>query len=295
MQTQNKHDRNNTKMISTYYRTVKAMARTVKLILYFFAYQLAFSSVFLIGYMICHHTMEIPTYNSPGFLNLSLIAQVLSTLAVGIHLAWAKYAPLDKKTLSPISTKLSVTCVIFIIGMGLWTNYLNEILGLPNTMEELFARMMDNPFGIIAVVVMAPIVEEMLFRGAIEGHLLRKWKNPAWAIIVSSLIFGLVHYNPAQVPFAFVLGIALGWVYYRTGSLFPGMLMHFINNGSSVVLYHLMDNKEATMNELFGPTGAACYALTGIIITTVCVWIISRKLVPQPAVWKKEENISTDL
>lgn len=47
---------------------------------------------------------------------------------------------------------------------------------------------MRNPLGIISVVIMAPIIEELLFRGAIQGHLLRKWKHPAGAIVVSSLI-----------------------------------------------------------------------------------------------------------
>lgn len=267
------------------------MIRTIKLILYFFAYQLAFSSIFLIGYMICHHTLEMPTYDSPGFLNVSLIAQVLSTLAVGIHLAWGGYIPLNRKTLSPVSAGTVITCIFLIAGMGLWTNYFNEALDLPDTMEELFTRMMYNPFGIIAVTIMAPIVEEMLFRGAIEGHLLRKWKHPAWAVIVSSLIFGLVHYNPAQVPFAFVLGLALGWVYYRTGSLLPGMIMHFVNNTSSVILFHLADDKNATLNDMLGPVSAACYAGAGIIVTVVCIWLIGRKLVPQPAVWKKKEEI----
>ena len=63
---------------------------------------------------------------------------------------------------------------------------------------------------------MAPVVEELLFRGAIQGHLLRKWKKPLWAIVVSSLIFGIVHGNWVQAPFAFVVGLALGWIYYHS-------------------------------------------------------------------------------
>lgn len=270
------------------------MGRTIKLILYFFAYQFAITYAILIGYLVWKHTLEVPTLDDPVFLNLTLAGQVISSLAIGIHLAWAKYAPLNKQTLSPVSSKLLIVCVLFILGMGAWTNYLNEALNLPNTMEDLFAKTMVNPLGIVAVVIMAPIIEEMLFRGAIEGHLLRKWKNPVWSIVVSSLLFGLVHGNPAQIPFAFVLGLALGWVYYRTGSLLPGILMHFINNGSAVLMYWLVDDKDATLNELMGFGGAACYAITGVILTAVCIWLIGKKLTPQPYCWRKEETENND-
>ena len=58
---------------------------------------------------------------------------------------------------------------------------------------------------------MAPLVEELLFRGAIEGHFLQTGKRPGMAILLSALIFGLIHVNPAQVPFASV------WDWYSDG------------------------------------------------------------------------------
>lgn len=47
-------------------------------------------------------------------------------------------------------------------------------------MQEIFAMMMQHPLGVVAITIMAPVVEELLFRGAIQGHLLRKWKKPLW-------------------------------------------------------------------------------------------------------------------
>lgn len=88
---------------------------------------------------------------------------------------------------SPLTQTVSNLSGIY-LAMGLWTNYFNELADLPNNMQEAFEMIMRNPLGIIAVVIMAPIVEELLFRGAIQGHLLRKWKHPAGAIVVSSLI-----------------------------------------------------------------------------------------------------------
>lgn len=262
------------------------MGRTIKLLLYFFAYQLAFMGVAICGYMLYQGSYEVPQTPDSLYTNLIMLAQILSTAAVGIHLLVGKYVGLDQKTWGyHHSPKLLATSVVFILAMGLWTNYFNELADLPNNMQEAFEMIMRNPLGIIAVVIMAPIVEELLFRGAIQGHLLRKWKHPAGAIVLSSLIFGVVHGNWVQAPFAFVTGLALGWMYYRTGSLLPGILMHFVNNSAAVASFLLAGDPNATMVSTYGQTGAALMAAGGMVLTIICVLFIQKKLVPQPAVW----------
>lgn len=268
------------------------MGRTIKLLLYFFAYQLAFMGVFICGYMIHKGVFEVPQTPDSTYTSLILLAQVLSTAAMGIHLLVGKYVPLDRKTWSYCSSsKVLIASVVFILALGLWTNYLSELADLPNSMQETFEMMMRHPLGIIAIVIMAPIVEELLFRGAIEGYLLRKWKHPAGAIVFSSLVFGLVHGNWVQAPFAFVIGLALGWMYYRTGSLLPGILMHFVNNGTAVLGFLITDNPEATMVSEYGPQGAAWMAVAGAVVTVLCVYLFQKKLVTQPAVWHETEAV----
>jgi membrane protease YdiL (CAAX protease family) len=90
--------------------------------------------------------------------------------------------------------------------------------------------MSRNVFGIISITIMAPLVEELLFRGAIQGYMLRKGMKPLHAILIASAIFGIIHMNPIQIPFAFAIGMIFGWLYYRTGSVVPGIIGHFINN-----------------------------------------------------------------
>lgn len=268
------------------------MGRTIKLLLYFFAYQLAFMGVFICGYMIHKGVFEVPQTPDSTYTSLILLAQVLSTAAMGIHLLVGKYVPLDRKTWSYCSSsKVLIASVVFILALGLWTNYLSELADLPNSMQETFEMMMRHPLGIIAIVIMAPIVEELLFRGAIEGHLLRKWKHPAGAIVFSSLVFGVVHGNWVQAPFAFVIGLALGWMYYRTGSLLPGILMHFVNNSTAVLGFLITDNPDATMVSEYGPQGAVWMAVAGAAVTVLCVYLFQKKLVAQPAVWHENEVV----
>lgn len=270
------------------------MGRTIKLLLYFFAYQLAFMGVFICGNMIHKGVFEVPQTPDSTYTSLILLAQVLSTAAMGIHLLVGKYVPLDRKTWSYCSSsKVLIASVVFILALGLWTNYLSELADLPNSMQETFEMMMRHPLGIIAIVIMAPIVEELLFRGAIEGYLLRKWKHPAGAIVFSSLVFGLVHGNWVQAPFAFVIGLALGWMYYRTGSLLPGILMHFVNNSTAVLGFLITDNPDATMVSEYGPQGAAWMAVAGAVVTVLCVYLFQKKLVAQPAVWHEIEEVES--
>ncbi len=254
------------------------MKRTVKLILYYFAYQLATASVFSLAFMLTHHLNRLPNASDPGFMQMSIAAQAIATIGLGLHLLIGKYADVRKEVNSSHPVQLYLIAALFIIAMGCWTNYVSELLSLPDNMEDVFNAMLRNPVGIISIVLLAPMVEELLFRGAIQGHLTRTWKNPAYAIVVSALVFGLVHGNPKQIPFAFVTGLALGWVYYRTGSLLPSMFMHFLNNGSSVLLFYLTDNPQSTMQELLGAHTALAVAIGGIIISGVCVWLIQKRL-----------------
>lgn len=269
------------------------MGRTIKLLLYFFAYQLAFMGVAICGYMLYQGSYEVPQTPDSLYTNLIMLAQILSTAAVGIHLLVGKYVGLDRRPgVSPLTQTVSNLSGIH-FSDGLMDDYFNELADLPNNMQEAFEMIMRNPLGIIAVVIMAPIVEELLFRGAIQGHLLRKWKHPAGAIVLSSLIFGVVHGNWVQAPFAFVTGLALGWMYYRTGSLLPGILMHFVNNSAAVASFLLAGDPNATMVSTYGQTGAALMAAGGMVLTIICVLFIQKKLVPQPAVWHQPAQAET--
>ncbi|MBQ3250726.1 MAG: CPBP family intramembrane metalloprotease [Bacteroidales bacterium] len=98
-------------------------------------------------------------------------------------------------------------------------------------------QMLKGPVWIvlISVSVFAPFFEEWLCRGIILRGLLKKMK-PGWAIVISALVFGLIHMNLWQAIPAFIIGVILGYVYYKTGSLKLTMLMHCVNNTLSVIL-----------------------------------------------------------
>ncbi len=102
---------------------------------------------------------------------------------------------------------------------------------------------LDENYKLILAVISTALVpalcEEYLFRGVILTNLMPYGKVNA--VIISSLLFGLMHQNGGQIIYTTVAGIALGLVYVRTRSLWGGMLIHFFNNLFSVFEQLLTD------------------------------------------------------
>lgn len=86
----------------------------------------------------------------------------------------------------------------------------------------------------LSVVVIPPLVEEVMFRGVVLQSLRRY--GDGFAVLVSAILFGLYHGNLIQIVFAFLSGLALGFVVIRTDSLLPAMLIHCVNNGISYAI-----------------------------------------------------------
>ncbi len=89
-------------------------------------------------------------------------------------------------------------------------------------------------FALLATAVTPALVEEFAMRGAVGGAL--KPFGEGFMIITSSVIFGFMHCNFVQIPFAFIVGLALGFALVKTKTLWAPILIHFINNAVSVLL-----------------------------------------------------------
>ncbi len=118
-----------------------------------------------------------------------------------------------------------------------WTHF-----QMPEQMMKMMEEVMKKPIGYFAIGILAPFAEEVVFRGAILRKLLNMMPtNKHWiAIAISALLFGIVHFNLAQGTHAFLIGLLLGWMYYRTRSIIPGFVFHWINNTISYIFVNLM-------------------------------------------------------
>ena len=97
-------------------------------------------------------------------------------------------------------------------------------------------------FGLLVMVVvgavLAPFAEEVFFRGVFHTWLRHRW-GPIVAVIVSSLVFGLFHMQPFWIIFAAFIGVVLALLYEFSGSLWPAIGLHVINNTISIVGLYL--------------------------------------------------------
>lgn len=114
---------------------------------------------------------------------------------------------------------------------------LTHWMGVPDFLINFINKIQDNKIsGFLAVVIFAPLLEEVFCRGIILRGLLTNGLSPAKAIIWSSLMFAIMHLNPWQAIPAFILGALMGWVYWKTHSLWAAIFIHFVNNGFSYIV-----------------------------------------------------------
>lgn len=115
-------------------------------------------------------------------------------------------------------------------------------LTMPDSTTQLFESIMKEPTGYLAIGILGPVAEEMVFRGAVLRSLLKLFpaKVHWWPILISAVLFGAVHMNMAQFVHALPIGLLLGWMYYRTGSIIPGLLFHWVNNTVAYVMFNIM-------------------------------------------------------
>ncbi len=89
----------------------------------------------------------------------------------------------------------------------------------------------------ILVAVVAPIVEELFFRGMLYPVLRRRWSAPI-AIAANGFLFALIHVMPILLPGLFFVGIVLAWVRERSGSVIPCMVIHALQNGTVLLVIY---------------------------------------------------------
>ena len=92
---------------------------------------------------------------------------------------------------------------------------------------------------LLVMAVTPAVIEEIFFRGTLQQVLVKWWKRPFWAILVTSFVFALVHFQLFNLPILTILGFLLGLVFYWSKNLWYPIMLHFFNNGMLVVILWL--------------------------------------------------------
>ena len=144
-----------------------------------------------------------------------------------------------------ITAFLLMFAISFLVGDLL--TYLPGYEGMLENYGSMFGEI--NPiFLFLGGVLIGPICEEIIFRGVILQGFMKRYK-PWQAIVFSAAIFGIIHGLAIQVIYAFILGLVLGWIFYRTRSLMLCIVLHIANNAVAF----LGENAESeSMREIVG-------------------------------------------
>lgn len=187
---------------------------------------------------------------------------VFSVLAIVVFLwaGWTKVSPTWLRTRPWMVLAWSVVAAIGMIIPSTWMQ--ENMPELPNLVEQEFDMILTNRWGYVTIGLLAPLAEEIVFRGAVLRSLLDK-QRPWVAIAISALLFAVAHLNPAQMPHAFMVGLLLGWMYYRTGSILPGMAYHWANNSAAYVIYNVYPDPDIKLVEIFKGSEANVYLALG--------------------------------
>ncbi|MBQ4063530.1 MAG: CPBP family intramembrane metalloprotease [Bacteroidaceae bacterium] len=282
-------------------KRIYLFATVAKLIAYFLIYQFIFTIAGqYIAYLLYKTAVEPVTYNEFVLQTTAQATQykangmatgiLLSSLIMIAHLLVFKYVRINKGFLHEVKRNVLIFSTLFIGSMMVLFNIVAVWLGLGDYNEEIIETMLTSGAGIISMAIIAPILEELLFRGAIQGFLMHIFKNPWVGIVIASLLFGVIHGNPIQIFYATCIGIGFGWIYYRTGSLLPAIVGHIFNN-SLAVASNLLYGPDSTEQIINNTSADITLAIVAAIFTAILAYIINKIQPAVPKPWHEASEV----
>ena len=179
-----------------------------------------------------------------GLLGLTNLILILCYVSRRTDRTWTDTLPLAIRDID-YNWRVWLSVGLSIVGLAIALSELSKaviyVIPMPEVVQDLFHKFVGKKTSYLSAlfvaVVVAPLVEEGLCRGIIlRGLLANGTRNRA--IIWSAILFGLMHLNPWQFAPAFILGIVFAWWVIQTGSLWPAILGHALNNFLFVTFMH---------------------------------------------------------
>jgi len=220
-----------------------------------------------------------------------VLMALVSLFAFGLVLAWGAKRTQKPATeiypVTPVRGALLVPIVLTVIGLGILLSELDNVVRFtmppPKWLLDFFKTLTapENPVpweSFIVLVVVAPVTEELLFRGLILRGFLSRY-SVATSVLVSALLFGVMHGNPWQFFSATILGIVFAWWFMRSRSLLPCLVGHSCSNAivlvSSVLPFKI---RGFNLEESFSPIQfqPAWFDLSGLMLLVVGLWLFAQ-------------------
>ena len=179
---------------------------------------------------------------TPTIGDIAIISTASFALTAWIGVLLSKRSWRELFFLNRTGPSLIPASMILALGMAIVSSEIYNLtlflIPMPSFFASLFEGLFDlsaNPVtGTLALVVVAPITEEIICRRWLLESLLQRYR-PGISIAISAAAFGAMHMNPWQFFYATALGLGLGWLYWRTRSVVLCMMWHALNNSLAVI------------------------------------------------------------
>tara|TARA_B100001245_G_scaffold83988_1_gene60551 strand:- start:3760 stop:4413 length:654 start_codon:yes stop_codon:yes gene_type:complete len=184
------------------------------------------------------------------------VGQAFLIVPLLIFLNHKQLSIIESLRLNTISKQVIIATILFSIGAMIIADEINILVDMvipaPDSFLQLEALLTpDNPISmfllIITIVLLAPIGEELLFRGFLQKYLEIAWGDITKAILLSSLFFAAIHFNPYWLIQIYLLGVLLGYIAWQTQSVVSSIIFHVIINASSLLFTFLGESAESAL------------------------------------------------
>lgn len=224
--------------------------------------------------------VNVPLIEDPAILG------IINLIAIGLVLMLGlKKSKEPFKKVFPLST-IQITLLfpmsLTVIGMGILIsevdNLFRTVLPMPPWFADFFMNLLGHWSSIALLVIIAPLTEELLFRGLILRGFLGCY-TVRKAVLASAILFGLLHLNPWQFLGAVILGVLFAWWFVQTGSLLPCLFGHALHNAVPLILMGIFQleiqgfTSEPTAVE-FQPLWLD---LVGLLLAGLGIWLLIRE------------------
>ena len=194
-------------------------------------------SLLLFGATLTVILVLLHLFGTANLLGLNMFALMGLFFAIGLFAVVVAVAPLGRAALPalglrPANWKYLVFGALGTLALSVAVSQIGiEPQGMKQVIEMVPGRISVS---LALFSVLAPIVEELIFRGLLYGWVAGRWGGLA-GLIVSSLLFAAAHIEPAHVILVLPLGVLFGWLRRRTDSLLPSIFSHIVNNGAALL------------------------------------------------------------
>lgn len=195
---------------------------------------------------------------------------LMTVVYLGRHYIELSFGRIGKRMVWPavgMSVLIAVAYVLVLVSVFTLVDIEHLFPKQAEYLDKSVNHLFPGIAGILYGCIFCPILEEIGLRGILLGGLLKTRCHPWLVILISALVFALLHGLGVQFVGAFIFAMIVGWLYWRTGSIIPCMIAHIVNNSLSFI-------------DLSGQTNAVCLLILvgNLMVIALGLWWFAKKI-----------------